>query len=100
MTINIIRQPDLVYVQLVGSYDTLAAQQCDTQWKELCTLANSPVTIDCSKLDFISSSGLRHFLTLYKHSVKLGGKITISSMRPEIRESFVITSFDSLFDWQ
>jgi anti-sigma B factor antagonist len=53
--------------------------------------------MDCTDLDFISSSGLRLFLALRKETIAKGGSITIKGVSPEIKQVFTITGFYSLF---
>jgi len=55
------------------------------------------VAIDCSALDYISSSGLRNFLILQKTSNAKQGKLVLKGMKPEIKEVFDMTGFSTLF---
>jgi anti-sigma B factor antagonist/stage II sporulation protein AA (anti-sigma F factor antagonist) len=53
--------------------------------------------IDCAELDYISSSGLRQFLTLQKTASAKQGKLVLKNMKPEIKEIFEMTGFTALF---
>ena len=53
--------------------------------------------IDCTELDYISSSGLRQFLTLQKTANAKQVKLTIRGMKDEIKEIFDMTGFTNLF---
>ena len=59
--------------------------------------ADKHIVLDCSKLEFISSSGLRLFLMLRKATIAKGGDVTITGVSPEIKQVFTITGFYSLF---
>ena len=49
---------------------------------------------------FISSSGLRLFLSLRKQTIAKGGKVVITGMTPEVKQVFSITGFFSLFEFK
>ena len=59
--------------------------------------ADKHIILDCEKLEFISSSGLRLFLSLCKATISKGGDVTITGVTPEIKQVFTITGFYSLF---
>ena len=58
------------------------------------------VAVDCSALDYISSSGLRNFLILQKASNAKQGKLTLKGMKPVIKEVFDMTGFSALFSFE
>jgi len=55
------------------------------------------VTLDCSKVEYISSAGLRILLLLLK-SMPRGGKLNISHANDLVREIFSITGVSSLIN--
>ena len=60
--------------------------------------ANRAIEIDCSQLDYISSSGLRLLLSLRKQVAADGGSLVIKNINDEIRKVFTLTGFFKLFD--
>ena len=60
--------------------------------------ADKEITLDCTKLDYISSSGLRLFLSLRKEAASKGGKVIIMNINDEIKKVFMMTGFYNLFD--
>lgn len=85
---------------LCGRLDTLAAQEVAPQFETLQEKANEMVILDCSKLEYISSSGLRLFLTLRKAAATKGGKVIVRSLNTDVRNVFMITGFLNLFEIQ
>lgn len=85
---------------LCGRLDTAAAQQFEKDMQPLMEKADKPIVLDCSQLDFISSSGLRLFLALRKQTLAKGGNVTIKGVNPEIKQVFTITGFFSLFNFE
>ena len=53
--------------------------------------------LDCSGLNYISSSGLRIFLTIQKKMMASGGKFKLFALQPTIQEIFDISGFSSTF---
>ncbi len=53
--------------------------------------------IDCCKLDYISSAGLRVLLIGAKRFQQSGGAITLCALSPSIHEVFEISGFLTLF---
>ena len=60
--------------------------------------ADKEITLDCTKLDYISSSGLRLFLSLRKEAAAKGGKVIIENINDEIKKVFMMTGFFNLFE--
>ena len=68
--------------------------------EELKKEASGVIILDCTELSYISSSGLRIFLTLRKAAVAKGGKVIVRSICPDIRNVFVMTGFLNLFEME
>ena len=100
MQININTQGNETEVTLIGRLDTLASQEEAAQFEALKEKAGGTVILDCSQLEYISSSGLRLFLTLRKAAATKGGKVVIRDISPDVRSVFMITGFLNLFEIQ
>ncbi len=100
MEININTQGKETVAALRGRLDTLAAQELAAQFEILQEKANGTIILDCSKLEYISSSGLRLFLTLRKAAATKGGKVVIKDLSADVRKVFMITGFMNLFEFQ
>ena len=83
--------------RLVGRLDTPAAAEVSQQVQPLLDHADRTLLLDCSEMTYISSSGLRIFLTLRKASSAKGGKIIVKSISNDIRQVFIMTGFLNLF---
>ena len=62
--------------------------------------ASSTIILDCTELTYISSTGLRIFLTLRKAAAEKGGKVIICNICDDIRSVFMMTGFLNLFEIQ
>ena len=51
-------------------------------------------------MSYISSSGLRIFLSMRKAAASQGGKVIVKSISDDIRQVFMMTGFLNLFEIQ
>ena len=100
MEVSISRENNEVTAFLVGRLDTPAAQDIAEQMNSLAEEAGGTVILDCTDLTYISSSGLRIFLTLRKAAAEKGGRIIVRNICNDIRSVFMMTGFLNLFEIQ
>lgn len=100
MEVKITRDATCVTAALIGRLDTPASQEVAPQFEELKADAAGTIVLDCSELSYISSSGLRLFLTIRKDASEKGGKVIVRSINNEIRAVFMMTGFLNLFEIQ
>ena len=100
MEININTQGNETVATLIGRLDTLAAQEVTAQFDTLTEKADGTVILDCPQLEYISSSGLRLFLTLRKAATTKGGRVIVRGLNSDVRNVFMITGFLNLFEIQ
>lgn len=84
-------------IVVAGRLDTINAEKFMTELNGIGDEHLKSVEIDCTELEYISSSGLRAFITLLKRSQKNGGNIVLTGMNKSVREVFDITGFSNLF---
>lgn len=97
MEVNITRENKEVTVKLTGRLDTPAALEVAAELEPLKEEASGTIIMDCSDMTYISSSGLRIFLSLRKAAATKGGKIIVKGISDDIRQVFMMTGFLNLF---
>lgn len=100
MNTSIKEQNGEVLVLFSGRLDTAAAAQTEADLKPLYNSENKTIVLDLSQLEYISSSGLRIFLSLLKATKAKGGQVVITNMNDDIRNVFTMTGFNSLFQFR
>lgn len=100
MVLEIKKSDSQVTGILSGRLDTAASQQFAADMEPLLENADKHVVLDCTALEFISSSGLRLFLSLRKATIAKGGDVTIIGVSDDIKQVFTITGFYSLFKFE
>lgn len=84
-------------IHVAGRIDTITAGDFESEVMTNAQDDNAVLVLDCSNLDYISSSGLRVFLILQKKLLSNSGKLLLSSMQPSIKEVFDISGFSTIF---
>ena len=100
MEVKITRGNGEVTAQLIGRLDTPASLEIAPQMNALADEADGTIILDCTQLAYISSSGLRIFITLRKAATAKGGKVIVRGISNEIRSVFMMTGFLNLFEIQ
>lgn len=100
MTLEISQNENVMTGVLNGRLDTAASQQFAADMEPLMDNADKHIVLDCEKLEFISSSGLRLFLSLRKATISKGGDVTIKNVSDDVKQVFTITGFYSLFKFE
>ena len=100
MTFEITTNGENIIGKIVGRLDTSAAQKFASEIEPLIDNADKKIYMDCSELEFVSSSGLRLFLSLRKATIAKGGDITLIGVTNEVKQVFTITGFYSLFKFE
>ena len=83
-----------------GRLDTAASVQTAEEVKPLLELSHKEIILDCTELEYISSSGLRIFLSIRKEATAHDSKVIVRNINADIRQVFVMTGFISLFEIQ
>lgn len=98
MEVKIENGNGVVTAYLAGRLDTAASQEVAPQIDTLCEAADGTIVLDCQELSYISSSGLRLFLSLRKAAAEKGGNVIVRSISDNIRTVFMMTGFLNLFE--
>ena len=80
-----------------GRLDTLASWEFMKWTEENLGDDITDVVIECSDLTYISSSGLRVLMTIYKKITPKHGKLSLKDLTPQVGEVLNITGMASLF---
>lgn len=87
-------------VTLEGEMDTAAALEAEQTLKPLYQSGGRDVIIECGKLEYIASSGLRILLGILKGAKANGSKVTLRNVNEDIRNVFELTGFINIFNFE
>ena len=100
MNTKITEQNNELVAQFEGRLDTAAAPQTEKELAPLADCAGKNIVLDCNALEYISSSGLRLFLSVLKGAKAKGSHVYITGMNDDIRNVFNMTGFTNLFEFR
>ena len=83
-----------------GRLDTAAAPQTEKDVEVLNDCTGHDIVLDCTKLEYISSSGLRIFLGILKNAKPKGSHVFITGLGEELQKVFAMTGFTNLFEYK
>ena len=83
-----------------GRLDTAAAPDTEKAVKPLFDCVAHDIILDCTDLEYISSSGLRIFLNILKNAKAKGSHVFIRGINDSIQKVFKMTGFYNLFEFK
>ena len=85
---------------LQGEMDTAAAAEVEKVMEPLYTSDGKDVIIDCTRLEYIASSGLRILISILKGAKSAGSRVVLRGVNDDIKSVFKLTGFDSIFEFE
>ncbi len=88
----------LVVVALGGRVDGHSGPDLEKRISEIIGRGDTRVLLDCEKMEYISSAGLRVVLVGAKQCQKAGGKLALCALQPTCKEVMEISGFLTMLD--
>lgn len=98
MQITETTQPGATILALVGRLDGVSSPALEQRVEAALAAGATALVFDLSKLDYVSSAGLRVFLSSAKKFKNAGGRVTFAALPAPIREVFELSGFLSVLD--
>ena len=97
-----IRKEDEKHVTLIldGRLDTAVSQQTEQEMEPLYAFSKCEIVIDCSRLDYISSSGLRLLMAINQRCRANQCALYIKGLKDAVYDVFKTTGFVHLFQFK
>jgi anti-anti-sigma factor len=87
-----------IIIGISGRLDTINYSILEKRLMELIDQNVSRILVNCSRMDYVSSSGLRILLMALKRITMVKGKFVLCSLQENIREIFEISGFTTIFE--
>ena len=97
MTINVVRDFEIVTLEITGRLDTTTAPNLESVINELFD-DTKELIFDMSDVEYISSAGIRVLMGAYKKMNFAQGKIRIEKTNDMVREVFEMTGLSEMLD--
>ena len=88
------------FATLEGEMDTPSALAAEQVLQPLYKSDGRDVIIDCEKLEYIASSGLRILLSILKGAKAAGSHVVLRRVNDDIMNVFKLTGFNSVFEFE
>jgi anti-anti-sigma factor len=88
---------EVTLVTLPARVDTTSAGDVEAEIRGLLDAGARKLVADFAANEYVSSAGLRVFLSVLKSLEKDGGKMVLCSMQPFVADVFEISGFSGLF---
>ena len=98
MNVKIEKTDGKTIVKIEGRLDTITAPEFDRETANI-TLPGETgdIELDCTDMEYISSAGLRSFISLLKKAKPAGRELKVTNLSQPIRQIFDMTGFTTLF---
>lgn len=97
MKVTIEQSEGKALVTLEGNLDSYVSEDVEQQFEKLYDLEDTEITLDCTNLDYIASSGLRQFFMLVRNCKPNGCQVIVKGANPTLMEVFDMTGFTDFF---
>ena len=97
MQLNIQPEGQETIVKILGELDTIATTEQADELQQVLDIADKPIVMDCSELEYVSSAGLRFFMRLKRESEAKGGSIRITRLNEDVADIFRMSGFQNIF---
>lgn len=87
-------------IYIDGPLDAIHLDEVKEKLKEADAHLGDIITLDCTDMSYICSSGLRVFLQMHKDVTEAGGKLIIKGLQPLIKDVFDMTGFGHIFNFE
>jgi anti-anti-sigma factor len=74
----------------------MSSPSFESRLAKLIEEGNARIALDCAKLDYLSSAGLRAILAAAKRTKQAGGKLTLGNPSQQVNEILDIAGFASI----
>lgn len=96
--LNLIDQGDHYLIELIGDLDIYNNKKFKEKLADIYEDLDKDIVVDCSKLEYIDSTGLGSFISLLKLTRDEEKEITVKNLKKNIKKVFKITDLDKLFN--
>ena len=96
MEITTFREQGVLVVEVTGRLDALTAPAYVERLRKELAGGAQRLVVDCAGVEYVSSAGLRAFLTIAKELTGKGGAEAFCRLPEQVREVFRVSGFVSI----
>ena len=96
MEVKILEQNNETTAVIAGRVDTVTSSDLENAVSQVWNNPSITLVFDCSKMEYISSSGLRVVLKAHKQVTATGGKFILRNVNSDVRSVLDLTGFSRI----
>ena len=96
MNISESKQGNVTILQVQGKLDSMSSPELDKRLTGLIDSGTRQIAVNLADLDYVSSAGLRVFLSAAKHLKQVQGKLALANPSAQVQQIFDIAGFDTI----
>lgn len=97
MQLNVSKREGVTVVNVIGSVDTFTAEELTTTFKKLIAEGATKIIANLKETEYVSSAGLRSFLTGMKEARAQGGDLRLAALRVPVQRVMQLSGFTKIF---
>ena len=97
MQISISKREGVTVVNIIGSVDTFTADDLTTTFKKLVDEGATKIIANMKDAEYVSSAGLRSFLTGMKAARAKGGDLRLAALKLPVQRVMQLSGFTKVF---
>jgi len=94
--LTVLREPTHTIAAVTGRIDTTTAADFEKQCMELLASDTPGLLLDCARIDYISSAGLRSVLVLAKQAAASSKAFGLCGLSGMVADVFALAGFDQV----
>lgn len=94
--ININKTNNWTVVAVLGRLDTTSAPEFDGKIQEVLARGENQLILDLSRLEYVSSAGLRSVIAAAKSAASRGGRLSCCGLSGVVKKVFDVSGFTTL----
>ena len=96
MNISESKQGNVTILKIQGKLDATSSPELDKHLSSLVEKGTRQIALDLASLDYVSSAGLRVFLSAAKRLKQVHGKLALANLSAQVQQIFDIAGFASI----
>ena len=96
MTISETKQGNVTIMKAQGKLDAASSPDLDKRLSSLVESGTNQIVLDLAGLEYVSSAGLRVFLSAAKRLKQARGKLALANLSAQVQQIFDIAGFESI----
>jgi len=96
MNISETKQDNVTILQLQGKLDSMSSPELDKRLIALIESGTRQIAVNLEGLDYVSSAGLRVFLSAAKRIKQTQGRLALANPSVQVQQIFDIAGFESI----